>query len=103
AHVRNALAPNTIGNNNTAVGDLALQNSTGDYNTALGAGAGTHTDIVSNNIYIGDQGSAGATNVIAIGGIPASGTDYEACFISGIAGASVNIGTAAPCTSIPTD
>ena len=95
AHGRNALAANTIGNNNTAVGDLALRNSTGDYNTALGANAGTDPEIVSNNIYIGDTGFAGDNNTIAIGGIAASGTDYKACFIGGIYGASVNMGTAA--------
>jgi hypothetical protein len=49
------------------VGDFTLGNSiTGDYNTALGAGAGTDPDVVSKNIYIGDAGFAGGTNVIAI-------------------------------------
>jgi hypothetical protein len=86
----NALFSNISGSNCTAVGDLALQFSTGDYNTALGANAGTDPDIVSNNIYIGDLGFAGDTNVIAIGGIAASGTDYTATFIGGIAGATVS-------------
>ena len=49
------------------MGDFTLGNSiTGDYNTALGAGAGTDPDVVSKNIYIGDAGFAGGTNVIAI-------------------------------------
>ena len=91
-----AMQTNTNGSNNTAVGNAALQNSTGDYLTALGAGAGTDPDIVSNNVYIGDPGFPGDTNVISIGGIAASGTDFENTFIGGIRGASVNIGTALP-------
>ena len=86
----NALFTNISGSHSTAVGDLALQFSTGDYNTALGANVGTDPDIVSNNIYIGDMGFAGDTNVIAIGGIAASGTDYTTTFIGGIAGATVS-------------
>ena len=91
-----ALTNNINGSNNTAVGDLALQNSTGDFNTALGAGAGTDPDIVSNNVYIGDPGFPGDENVLSIGGIAASGTDYENTYIGGIFGASVNTGTALP-------
>src|SRR5437773_769 len=86
---------NVGGSNNTAVGALALENSTGDYNAALGANAGTDPGIVSNNIYVGDTGFAGDTNTIAIGGIAASGTPYQNCFIGGIYGASLNAGTAA--------
>src|SRR5881275_786851 len=86
---------NVGGSNNTAVADLELENSTGDYNTALGANAGTDPGIVSKNIYVGDTGFAGDTNTIAIGGIAASGTPYQNCFIGGIFGASVNAGTAA--------
>jgi hypothetical protein len=91
-----ALLLNTAGSNNTAVGGAALQNSTGDNNTALGAGSGTDPDIGSNNVYIGDPGFPGDENVISIGGIPASGTDYENTYIGGIFGASVNTGTALP-------
>ena len=91
-----ALQTNTNGSNNTAVGGGALQNSTGDYLTALGAGAGTDPGIVSNNIYIGDPGFPGDTNVISIGGIAASGTPYELTFIGGIYGSEVNTGTALP-------
>jgi hypothetical protein len=80
----NALSNNVSGSFCTAVGDGALFNSTGDFNTALGDNAGTDPGIVSNNIYVGDTGFAGDTNVIAIGGIPASGTDYDACFIGGV-------------------
>src|SRR5437588_21863 len=91
-----ALMSNTLGINSTAIGAFALSNSTGNYNTALGAGAGTDPGIGSNNIYIGDPGFPGDTNVISIGGIPASGTAYTATFIGGIYGASVNSGTALP-------
>jgi hypothetical protein len=91
-----ALQTNTNGSNNTAMGNAALQNSTGDYNIALGANAGTDPDIGSNNVYIGDPGFAGDTNVLSIGGIAASGTDYENTYIGGIFGASVNTGTALP-------
>ena len=91
-----ALLLNTAGTGNTAVGELALQNSTGDHNTALGAGAGTDPDIGSNNVYIGDSGFGGDVNVISIGGISASGVDYENTYIGGIYGQSVSFGTALP-------
>ena len=91
-----ALQNNTNGSNNTAVGNAALQNSTGDYITAVGANAGTDPGIVSNNVYIGDPGFPGDTNVISIGGIAASGTPYELTFIGGIYGSEVNQGTALP-------
>jgi trimeric autotransporter adhesin len=91
-----ALQTNINGNNNTAVGNGALQNSIGDFNNALGAGAGTDPDIGSNNVYIGDPGFPGDENVLSIGGIAASGTDYENTYIGGIYGASVNTATALP-------
>ena len=91
-----ALQTNTNGSNNAAVGNAALQNSTGDFNTALGAGAGTDPEIGNNNVYIGDPGFAGDENVISIGGIAASGTNYENTYIGGIYGQSVNVGTALP-------
>jgi hypothetical protein len=92
-----ALMSNTLGTQNTALGAFALSaNVDGNYITALGAKAGTDPDIGSNNIYIGDPGFAGDTNVISIGGIAASGTDYTATYIGGIYGASVNSGTALP-------
>jgi hypothetical protein len=91
-----ALFMNVSGIANTAVGDQALANSTGDNNIALGANAGTDPDITSNNVYIGDPGFAGDVNVLSIGGIAASVTDYENTYIGGIYGASVNTGTALP-------
>jgi hypothetical protein len=91
-----ALMSNVDGASNTGVGFQALQNSTGDFNTAIGAGTGTDPGIGSNNVYIGDPGFGGDTNVISIGGIAASGTPYELTFIGGIYGSSVNTGTALP-------
>lgn len=63
---------------------MALENSTGSFNTALGASAGSNQDTGSNNIYIGDTGVAGESNVIAIGGVASSGTPYTDTFIGGI-------------------
>jgi hypothetical protein len=92
-----ALVNNDNGTNNTAVGAFALQNNTNGSNiTAIGAGAGTDPDIVSNNVYIGDPGFPGDTNVLSIGGIASSGTPYDSTFIGGIYGAQVNVGTALP-------
>jgi len=92
-----AMVNNSSGSNNTALGFFALfNNSTGDYITALGANSGTDAGIVRNNLYFGDPGFPGDENVISIGGIAASGTDYTATFIGGIFGASVNVGTAVP-------
>jgi len=85
-----ALQTNTNGNNNTALGNAALQNSTGDYLTAIGANAGTDPGIVTNNVYIGDPGFGGDENVISIGGIAASGIDFENTYIGGIYNASVS-------------
>jgi hypothetical protein len=85
------------GSNNTAFGAAALlSNTTGSNNTALGASAGTDPGIGSNNVYIGDPGFAGDENVLSIGGIAASGIDYQMTFIGGIYGADVNTGTALP-------
>jgi hypothetical protein len=82
-----ALFRNTTGSDNTAVGDEALSNNTdGNSNTALGFNAGMDPGIGSNNIYIGDAGFAGDNNVIAIGGLSATGTAYTDCFIGGIFG-----------------
>jgi uncharacterized coiled-coil protein SlyX len=71
---------------NTAVGAAALLFNTGSANTAVGVSAGIDNDTGSNNIYIGDTGVSGESNVIAIGGLPSSGTAYTDCFIGGIFG-----------------
>jgi hypothetical protein len=81
---------------NTAVGAAALLFNTGLANTALGVSAGINNDTGSNNIYIGDTGVSGEANVIAIGGIPSSGTAYTDVFIGGVVGTTVNALTAVP-------
>jgi hypothetical protein len=100
-----ALLFNVSGTSNTAVGAAALLFSTGANNVALGAAAGLNQDTGTNNVYIGDAGAAGESNVIAIGGIPSSGTPYDSVFIGndafetfigGIFGADVDVGTAVP-------
>ena len=72
---------------NTAVGGVALSGLVdGTLDTALGIGAGSAvTDSETNNIWIGDLGFGGDTNVIAIGALAATGTPYANCFIGGIA------------------
>ena len=92
-----AMVNNVEGSNNTAVGAFALMNNSGgNYITAIGSGAGTDPDIVTNNVYIGDPGFPGDENVLSIGGIAASGTDFENTYIGGIYGAEVNTGTSLP-------
>jgi len=70
-----------------AVGDLALINNTsGSFNTAIGAAAGENLTTGHNNICIG-QGSfgvAGESNTVRIGdGLP-TGAGLSQCFIGGI-------------------
>ena len=96
-----ALQTNTNGGGNTAVGHGALQNSNGDFITAIGANAGTDPDIVSNNVYISDPGFPGDENVISIGGISASGIDFTATFIGGIYGRRLILAPPSPYTSTP--
>ncbi len=88
-----ALSANVSGSYNTAVGDVALFTSIADDNTAIGWSAGSDVDGFG-NICIGSgaYGFAGQDGVIQIGG---DFSGYNACYISGISGADVNIGTAA--------
>jgi hypothetical protein len=62
----------------------------------LGAGAGIDPDIGSNNIYIGDGGLAGDTNLIAIGNITATGTPYEAFYVGGVVNVEIPMASAVP-------
>jgi hypothetical protein len=88
-------APDIAGN--TAVGTSALfSDTTGNFNTAIGDSAGFNQDTGSNDIYIGDLGSAGESNVIAIGNLPSSGTAYTDFFVGGVFGAAVDATTAVP-------
>lgn len=73
---------NTTGTHNTAVGISALLFSTGNYNIALGAGAGNALTTGSNNIDIGHSGVAGESGVIRIG----AAVGQTATYITGIRG-----------------
>jgi hypothetical protein len=66
-----ALPSTTIGINNTAVGSAALSNnSTGNANTALGAGAGFHVSTASHVICVGEGiGGADVDNTTWIGNV----------------------------------
>jgi hypothetical protein len=84
-----ALDQNTTGDHNSAFGMGALSNSTiGAHNIAVGADAGNAQTSLGghSNIYIGDAGSNGESNVIAIGRTPTTGTSYTKCYIGGIVG-----------------
>jgi hypothetical protein len=74
---------NATANANVAVGDEALMNlSSGEFNTAIGAAAGSNNTNGSNNIYIG-QGSQGVAG------------ESHTCYIQEIAGASIPTANAA--------
>jgi Chaperone of endosialidase len=81
-----ALANNLTGSNNTAMGFQALNSNNANFNTAVGFHAGFNHDTGNNNIYIGDTGLSSESNVIAIGALSASGTDYKNTFIGGAFG-----------------
>jgi hypothetical protein len=89
-----ALFSNTSGGTNTAVGDDALFSCTDGFdNVAIGDEAGTNITSGTGNIYIGAsaQGSGDEDRFIRIG--DTSFTDYD-CFIAGIFGRGIDIGTA---------
>jgi len=84
-----ALFANTTGIDNTAEGFQALdRNTTGSSNIAVGFNAGLNLTTGSNNIDIGNRGSAGESSHIRIG---TKGTQ-TATFIAGISGATVASG-----------
>jgi hypothetical protein len=77
------------GDDNTAIGSFALQdNGSGRNNIALGVEAGFYLTTGSNNIEIGNQGTAGEGNTIRIG---VEGTQ-AATYIAGIFNATVTGG-----------
>jgi trimeric autotransporter adhesin len=82
----NAMYWNVFGSRSTAVGVSALANATGGPYIAVGADAGSNQGSGTNDIYIGDSGFSGESNVIAIGATASSGTPYADCFIGGIFG-----------------
>jgi len=76
----------TAAGGNTAVGFVALSALlTGTLDTALGFNAGSVPAAgETNNMWIGDTGFTGDTNVIAIGALAATGIPYDNCFIGGV-------------------
>jgi hypothetical protein len=80
-----ALNSNTTGNLNTAVGYTALNSNSGNFNIALGAGAGNNLTTGDNNIDIGNVGRPRESNRIRIGTV---GTQKRT-FIAGISGVTV--------------
>src|SRR5438477_584387 len=80
----NALYTNQRGRDNTAEGFQALKNNTGSSNIAMGSSAGVNLTTGSNNIDIGNQGVAGDSNTIRIGGHTPNFGFQTATFIAGI-------------------
>jgi trimeric autotransporter adhesin len=71
---------------NTAIGSSALDKlSGGDSNIAVGSRAGTNLTNSSGNVYIGNNGVAGDSGTIRIGG-----PQHARTFISGIRGVAVS-------------
>src|SRR5438270_173394 len=89
----NALYTNQRGRDNTAEGFQALKNNTGSSNIAMGSSAGVNLTSGGNNIDIGNQGVAGDSNTIRIGGHTPNFGFQTATFIAGIHGVAVT-GTA---------
>jgi hypothetical protein len=73
---------NTTGNGNTAEGAGALFKNTGSFNVAFGFNAGANLTAGNNNIDIGNLGVAGESNTTRIGTVGKS----TATFITGIRG-----------------
>ncbi len=98
----NTLSGVTTGSSNTAIGSLSLTLTTGDENTAIGSGvlnsittgarntamgvaAGSGlTSTESNNIMIGNTGTAGDNNIIRIGTFGSGIRQQNQCFIAAI-------------------
>src|SRR5256884_9806082 len=74
---------------NTAEGFQALKNNSGSSNIAMGSSAGVNLTTGSNNIDIGNQGVAGDSNTIRIGGHTPNFGFQTATFIAGIHGVAV--------------
>lgn len=84
----------TTGGNNIVIGPSAFGSPTGTENTIIGDSAGqNYSGAESNNILLGSfvQGTTGESNTIHIGdGVIQPAT---ACFIAGIFGSTVDVGT----------
>jgi hypothetical protein len=74
-----ALFNNTVGDFNTANGSTALYNNTGDYNTAIGHGAGASLTTGSGNVCIGAlvAGAASESNTTRIRNIGVTPQDTQ--------------------------
>ena len=85
-----ALASNSSGNDNTAIGITALDGvSSGDANIALGVNAGNNLfGSDSNNIDIGNRGVTGDNGTIRIG----TAGDHTSTYVAGISGTDVGAG-----------
>ena len=81
ANGESALSSNTAGGDNTANGFAALLNNTGSSNIDLGVAAGSNLTTGDSNIDIGNNGVAGESNTIRIGG-----PSQNRAFIAGIRG-----------------
>jgi hypothetical protein len=89
-------AANTTNGQNTSIGDLALKQTQGNSNSALGYAAGQSLTTGSNNTFIGyqaDASAAGLTNATAIGAGTVVSTSNSLILGNG---ANVGIGTSAP-------
>jgi hypothetical protein len=85
-----SLGANTTGNNNAAVGDYALAaNTTGSDNIAVGNGAGWNLTAGSNNILVGNPGVTAESNTIRIGNTQTA--TYIAGVFSQVAGGGVGV------------
>src|SRR4029077_10579684 len=93
-----ALDANQTGGHNVAYGSHALHNTNtaGNYNTALGFGAGFQLTAGDNNVIINNVGAATESNTIRIGSqvaaVAADGSTqpaHTATYIAGISGTTV--------------
>ena len=97
----NAMFANTTGSNNTAIGNGALSTSTtGSYNIAIGSSSG-YQITNSNNIDIGNEGTASDSGTIRIGCTSTTGCVYgippqTSAFIAGIYGVTTSASNAVP-------
>jgi hypothetical protein len=81
-----ALYGDTAGEGNTAVGSFTLSIASGDFNIAIGDGAGEAITTGNDNIDIGNLGNAGDSRVIRIG----DSVGQSATYIAGISGVTIS-------------
>jgi hypothetical protein len=77
----------TLASGNTAVGASALLSCEGNFNLALGNGAGTlYTTTESNNVLLNNIGVAGESNVMRLGNQGSGSGQQNKAFVAGIIG-----------------